>query len=257
MGSTTHVASALVISFLLVGGALADVRYVPPSGRAQAQNVSDFGYVEIYGKVTREDAKKLPALLKTAIQQSGARSNGGDPIVFVFLDSKGGELVSAMAIGRLLRDVAARTWVTENSECSSACIFILASGVERNVSPGARLGIHRPYFESDYFAGLTAKEAQTRYSALAKTSRLFLREMGMADRLFDDMLKIPSQKGRYLDSSYAEQVGLDGMDPAYDEWERARASQRLGADNLRKLDEVINCINSGGELEKCRERFWQ
>ena len=70
----------------------------------------------------------------------------------VILDSEGGDVVSALTIGRLIRARNFETDVTNNALCASACIFILAAGVDR--SAYGRIGIHRPHYDDTYFAGL-------------------------------------------------------------------------------------------------------
>ena len=70
----------------------------------------------------------------------------------VFLNSPGGSLVTAMQLGRVLREHAFDTRVgkrTTNAAratagtCHSACPFVLAGGVERSLETGSAIGLHR------------------------------------------------------------------------------------------------------------------
>lgn len=70
----------------------------------------------------------------------------------VFLNSPGGSLVTAMQLGRVLREHAFDTRVgTRTTDatratagtCHSACPFILAGGVRRSLETGSAVGLHR------------------------------------------------------------------------------------------------------------------
>ena len=70
----------------------------------------------------------------------------------VYLNSPGGSLVTAMQLGRVLREHAFDTRVgTRTTDaaratagtCHSACPFVLAGGVRRSVEAGSAVGLHR------------------------------------------------------------------------------------------------------------------
>ena len=70
----------------------------------------------------------------------------------VYLNSPGGSLVTAMQLGRVLREHAFDTRVgTRTTDatratagtCHSACPFILAGGVRRSQERGSAVGLHR------------------------------------------------------------------------------------------------------------------
>lgn len=208
-------------------------------------HLSGYAHVKIFGTLTRQDLKQLPSLIIKAKARSKAFNFAGEPNLHVFLDSIGGDVLAAIEMGRILRNAAAHTWVPRGSECSSACIFLLASGVERRVSPGAKIGLHRPFFEQSYFSGLSRVDAQRHYAVLIERSAKYLRDMGIADELFQQMLRIPSQKVSFVDSEYAERVGLTGEDPAYAEWNRANLARQNSSERLRQLDKMFECMSSG------------
>jgi hypothetical protein len=92
------------------------------------------------------------------------------------INSQGGDVNAAIAIGRMFRKERAHLQVNENSVCISACVLILAGAVERPVS-GA-IGIHRPYLRTTPQQPLTANHCETpaqlpdrcRISVLAKVA---------------------------------------------------------------------------------------
>jgi len=78
----------------------------------------------------------------------------------VVLDSKGGSVLGAIALGRAIRNLglattvgrvreqttrgsARRGWVWPRGECQSMCPFVLLGGVKRYIPPEARVLVHQ------------------------------------------------------------------------------------------------------------------
>lgn len=66
--------------------------------------------------------------------------------VQAFLNSPGGSVTDALAIGREMRRYEIATAMTASDICLSACPYILAGGVARTVEDGALVGVHQHYF---------------------------------------------------------------------------------------------------------------
>jgi len=64
----------------------------------------------------------------------------------VFLDSPGGSVADALAIGRSLRALGVATRISAADVCLSACPYILAAGTTRTVDTDAWVGVHQHYF---------------------------------------------------------------------------------------------------------------
>jgi hypothetical protein len=81
------------------------------------------------------------------------------------INSRGGDVAAAMAIGRMLRKENA--WLGVNGVCISACVLILAGAVDRQIGKSDAVGIHRPYFGTTPRRPVTAdgKECLRRYVA--------------------------------------------------------------------------------------------
>lgn len=62
--------------------------------------------------------------------------------VFLFLDSAGGELSSALNIANVVHTNQWTTVVTNGDVCNSACAVIWFSGVHRELGMMARIGVH-------------------------------------------------------------------------------------------------------------------
>ena len=100
------------------------------------------GWVALRGRI----GPGSPAVVRAALDRAGP----GRPAVLV--DSPGGSIAAAFAIGRLIRDrglavavarVVGASPTDAGAQCASACVFLLAAGVGRSVGPGAEVGVHR------------------------------------------------------------------------------------------------------------------
>jgi len=94
-----------------------------------------------------------PALVLTGAIDDGAATrvadwfdSSGTPPAVVLLDSPGGSVRDALAIGQAIRDAGADTAMEPGAICLSACPYMLAGGVTRTVADGASVGVHQHYF---------------------------------------------------------------------------------------------------------------
>jgi hypothetical protein len=148
---------------------------------------ADFAQVFITGRITSKDVD--------AVNRAASRLDEKISVRVVFLSSVGGDVEAAMAIGRVVRDKMFWTTVKGGSKCASACVLIFAAGVFRDAAgEGTVVGIHRPTFEPNYFAGLSVESARAKYLQMAQKVRLYLSEMGMSDRLFEQMMNVASNE---------------------------------------------------------------
>lgn len=69
----------------------------------------------------------------------------GEYIDTVVLDSPGGSVVDALAIGSLIHEKGLATKVAAGSLCASSCPIVFASGRDRIASPEAAIGVHQIY----------------------------------------------------------------------------------------------------------------
>jgi hypothetical protein len=246
----------VIVALALSIHAGADIRIVKGIPNAGSKNgtMKNFGHIEIYGTITQSDLKNLPLLIEK-YHKEGKEMIMRFATPLIFLNSAGGDVLAAIEIGKILREKTAWVNVDSNDQCSSACVYILASGVKRAVYPGASIGLHRPYFEKQIFAGLNSSEASKLYSSLIEKSRKYFSDMGISNMLFDDMLKIPSQKVKIVGQDYAISVGLHGDDPAYQEWERAKQEKEYSPEKMRLMDEILECLNSGRGQDYCKENY--
>jgi hypothetical protein len=69
----------------------------------------------------------------------------GEYVQTIVLDSPGGSVVDALAIGSLIHEKGLATKVASGSLCASSCPIVFASGKTRIASPAAAIGVHQIY----------------------------------------------------------------------------------------------------------------
>jgi len=67
----------------------------------------------------------------------------GDYIKTVVLNSPGGSVTDALAMGRLIRERKFATEVEAGKYCASSCPLVFAGGVERRAGDRAAIGVHQ------------------------------------------------------------------------------------------------------------------
>jgi len=107
----------------------------------------------------------------------------------VLLDSPGGSVLDALALGRALRRAGIETEVRDGAICLSACPWLFAGGTERRAHPGARIGVHQHYFgENTLLPAFTAVSDIQRGLGIVMR---YLDEMGVDARLMEHGLVTP------------------------------------------------------------------
>lgn len=176
----------------------------------------------------------------TAIETIKAKKDGFLPIL---LDSSGGHLLTAIKIGRVIRnidDVHTEVFIRKNDVCASACVFVLAGGKFRNIY--GEVYIHRPFFDED--KATDAKKQKENYQKIEKVVTDYLHEMNISRQLYDDMTRINSGDAKLLSYAEIQGYGLGGIDIFEYEAIHAKTASDLGItkselhSRYRKLDEI-------------------
>src|SRR4029453_16367447 len=81
-----------------------------------------------------------PGLSEAFAAEVGKR---GDYIKTVVLNSPGGSVTDALAMGRLIREKKFATEVEAGKYCASSCPLVFAGGVERRAGDKAVIGVHQ------------------------------------------------------------------------------------------------------------------
>ncbi|NVK14192.1 MAG: hypothetical protein HWE35_08435 [Rhodobacteraceae bacterium] len=88
----------------------------------------------LQGAISPGDGERIVAELRRAKPE------------IVLLDSSGGSVADALEIGRAVREGGADTRLAEAAVCLSACPYVFAGGIGRQVAGTARLGVHQHRF---------------------------------------------------------------------------------------------------------------
>ena len=163
--------------------------------------------------------------------------------------SKGGDVVEAIAIGTLIRELRLHTTVPRgfgsrgsvcpgikeqgNCTCLSACVLVFVGGVHRY---GNVLGMHRSFVSHDVLKTISGTEAITASTALMHRVYFYLNEMAVPQQVIDIMHSTSSQEITFLEHDIVSRY-LSGYIPQYGELLLSRCGNWKGADSqLRLLD---------------------
>ncbi|TAV92049.1 hypothetical protein [Rhizobium leguminosarum] len=124
---------------------------------------------------------------------------------FITFRSVGGNVVSAMKIGRMIRALGISTLQIRSAECASACALAFVGGVRRSAEAGS-IGVHQASFSDD--AALDSKTAVTAVQAMTAEIIGYLTEMGVSPQLLQLSLSVESSDMRYLTSSEMANWGV-------------------------------------------------
>ncbi|WP_414896724.1 hypothetical protein [Rhodovulum sp. YEN HP10] len=164
-----------------------------PRGRPMAERLTFEGTgdrLQVSGRIAPGDADRL-------LGELSRRARNGDAIRLLELDSTGGSVRDALAIGRTLRERGIDTAVGDGAICFSACPYMFAGGVERSVAPDGRLGVHQHYFGENTFlpAFMAVKDIQRGQAEVMA----HLREMGIDPALLEPAMRTPPGEIYLLD----------------------------------------------------------
>lgn len=219
--------------------------------------------IQYSGRIENADIEKLRRILKDA--ESRANFNRQ-----IHLNSKGGDLNAALEIGKLIRAHDLTTVVLD--ECFSSCVIAFAGGVWRGAvveafgMPLAKIGIHRPFSTGH---AQSVAERRKEFNILAQLVKTFLRDGGVSERLWEDMVKIPPENMRLLSQEEVTDYGLVGKDPAYADYVDSQEAKRYGISkteylkrkavikDLCDLDPQVLADRTGKTLARCRENVFR
>ena len=229
----------------------------------------------IRGEITGGDATKLQKHLD---ELDFENMN----LAILTLLSPGGDAIEAMAMGRLVRQrfipTVAPSFSMDNCApgsvqepdlcvCLSACMLVWVGGIQRTgglqlfagsdpagqptVIERSSLGIHRPRFDAEYFAGLSAKQAELRYQELLGTVKAYLDEMDVPAWVYDKMISVPSERIEFLSNEELKRIGSP---PATSEWITSKCEPLATAEREDLLDLAVK--NARGELSRIEQRAY-
>ncbi|MFD2738429.1 hypothetical protein ACFSUD_02495 [Sulfitobacter aestuarii] len=110
----------------------------------------------------------------------------------LLINSPGGSVQDALTLGRHLREAGVDTALRENDICYSACPYLLAAGVGREVPESASVGVHQHYFGENTLlpAFVAVADIQRGQGEVMG----YLEEMGIDLRLMRHALMTPPEQ---------------------------------------------------------------
>jgi len=220
--------------------------------------------IKFVGSIKATDLDVIKRIIDATCNEVKANSNGKIKYTLQ-LDSDGGDVDAALAIGRFIRNVELpvknvhfEVMVTGSASCYSSCVFILAAGADRTV--WGKVGIHRPYFvqlDSKY----SAEEIRRIRLAQNKSIKEYLAEMDVAESLLDAMLAIPAEQIKLLTPNELAQYRLVGPDANYEEKRTSEYARAwfLSSAEYRKRKAIVTakCDALGYATEKYTKCEWK
>lgn len=152
----------------------------PPGAPEPAVRLNDKGWLVYDGTITDAGVARAMKLL--------SQTDKG-----LVLRSDGGEVDPALALAKAVRRRGLATATT--TTCASACVIVLAGGVKRYVTDGARIGVHQITWSGN--GRVDPGEVQ---SAVAQLGR-FYHSMGVASHLALLSSSVPSDTMLWLTPS--------------------------------------------------------
>jgi PAN domain len=167
----------------------------------------------IDGKKFRVDELRVPELRQNIIADDNATFdlNGRilsfrGPIKQDFLDQlkkyNFDQLVMNSPGGLVTKSLEAGVWLRQNKkftktngDCYSACVFLLAGGVQREADPIAQIGVHRFYLQEQ----VATNDAVAFGQEMASTILQYLKFMDVDEDLFHRMAMTPSEDIAVID----------------------------------------------------------
>jgi hypothetical protein len=185
--------------------------------------------IHVDGIIDASDLDKLKRIVDQSCTKVKTNKNGVIEYS-LSLNSEGGDVDSALAIGRYIRNINLpvksvhfKTEVWGRYHCYSSCVLILAAGSYRLTA--GKIGIHRPYFvqlDSKY----STEEIRRIRAAMNKNIKEYLVEMDVAESLLDAMLAVPAEQIKVLTDDQLAQYRLTGADANYEEKRTAEDAKK-------------------------------
>jgi hypothetical protein len=182
---------------------LATIKYAPAAEiivRTVPPPHNDEAVVILQGRIVMGDETKFREQTEKLLSSK----------VFLFLDSVGGELSSALNIANFVRTNQWTTIVTNGDTCNSACSLIWFSGIHRELGMVAHIGMHSVAVGGD-------PSKRSAWGNLAVTK--YLQAIGMDEALVQRATAADPTNMDYIEYDEAFSLGLlDTKGPSLPSW---------------------------------------
>jgi hypothetical protein len=176
-----------ILAPLLPGG---DKRLIPlrqPDGRLAQPMTFDLiggGRLLATGTITQGAAQAFAAEVERR----------GSYIKTVVLNSPGGSVADALAMGRLIRAHKFATEVEAGSYCASSCPLVFAGGVERRAGDRAVIGVHQVAAIKSAVANAPLRDEMSIAQNISARCERYLADMGVDVRVWIHAMETPHDR---------------------------------------------------------------
>ena len=116
----------------------------------------------------------------------------GDYIKTVVLNSAGGSVTDALAMGRLIREKKFATEVEAGKYCASSCPLVFAGGIERRAGEKAAIGVHQVAATGS--AGAAPRDEMDVAQRISARCQRYLGDMGINLEVWVHAMETPHDK---------------------------------------------------------------
>lgn len=157
------------------------------------------GRLEARGTITPGTAERLTAEL----------AKRGSYVKTVVLNSPGGAVSDALAMGRAIRARGLDTRVEGKGLCASSCPLIFAAGVARTAEPGAAIGVHQVFAaQPPGMPRLDGAEGMAQAQRVSAEAQRHLVDMGVDPRVWINAMETPPQEMFYFTAPELRELKL-------------------------------------------------
>lgn len=157
------------------------------------------GRLEARGTITPGTAERLEAEL----------DKRGSYVKTVVLNSPGGAVSDALAMGRAIRARGLDTRVERTGLCASSCPLIFAAGVGRTAEPGAAIGVHQVFAaQPPGTPRLDGAEGMAQAQRVSAEAQRHLVDMGVDPRMWINAMETPPQEMFYFTAPELRELKL-------------------------------------------------
>lgn len=120
----------------------------------------------------------------------------GGYVKTVVLNSTGGSVYDAIAMGRLIREKKFATAVENGGYCASSCPLVFAGGAERRAADKAVIGVHQAFSPGD--PGFDGARGMAEAQKISAECQKYLSEMGVDLKLWVHAMETPKDQLYFL-----------------------------------------------------------
>jgi hypothetical protein len=130
-----------------------------------------------------------PGISETFAAEVNKRS---DYIKTVVLNSPGGSVGDALAMGKLIRDRKLATEVESGKYCASSCPLVFVGGVERKAGDKAAIGVHQVFAMAGDVSAV--KDGMNEAQRISARCQRYLGDMGINLQMWVHAMETPKEK---------------------------------------------------------------